>query len=44
LNWWKMFLKPIWALKSVFDPKIMDFENVPITKVIHIYGIERMNA
>ncbi len=24
--------------------KIMDFENVPLTKVIHVYVIEGMNA
>jgi hypothetical protein len=24
--------------------KIMDFENVPFTKVIHVYVIEGMNA
>jgi hypothetical protein len=24
--------------------KIMDFENVPLTKVIHIYVIENMNG
>jgi hypothetical protein len=24
--------------------KIMDFENVPLTKIVHIYVIERMNV
>ncbi len=24
--------------------KIMDFENVPLTKVVHVYVIEGMNA
>jgi hypothetical protein len=24
--------------------KIMDFENVPLTKVVHVYVIEDMNA
>ncbi len=24
--------------------KIMDFENVPLTKVVHVYVIECMNA
>jgi hypothetical protein len=24
--------------------KIMDFKNVPLTKVIHVYAIEDMNA
>jgi hypothetical protein len=24
--------------------KIMDFENVPLTKIVHIYVIEGMNA
>jgi predicted nuclease of restriction endonuclease-like (RecB) superfamily len=32
--WFKMFL----ILKN------MDFENVPLTKVVHIYVIEGMNA
>jgi len=27
-----------------FTLKIMDFENVPLTKVVHIYVIEGMNA
>jgi len=31
---WKMFL----------TLKIMDFENVALTKVVHIYVIEGMNA
>ncbi len=30
--------------KSAFDPKILDFENVLLTKVVHVYGIEGMNA
>jgi hypothetical protein len=29
---------------KVFDPEIMDFENVVLTKVVHIYVIEGMNA
>jgi hypothetical protein len=35
---------------NTFDPKvlltlkIMDFENVPLTKVVHVYVIEDMNA
>ncbi len=33
----------IW-LKSAFDPKNYSFENVPLTKNIHIYVIENMNA
>jgi hypothetical protein len=33
----------IW-FKSVFDPKNLDFENVPLTKVVHVYVIEGMNA
>jgi hypothetical protein len=33
----------IW-IKSTFDPKIMDFENAPLTKLVHIYVIEGMNA
>jgi hypothetical protein len=24
--------------------KIMDFENVPLTKIVHVYVIEDMNA
>jgi len=29
---------------KVLTRKIMDFENVPLTKVVHIYVIEGMNA
>jgi hypothetical protein len=35
---------------STFGPKvflivkIMDFENVPLTKVVHVYVVEGMNA
>jgi hypothetical protein len=24
--------------------KIMDFDNVPLTKIVHIYVVERMNV
>jgi hypothetical protein len=30
--------------KMFLTLKIMDFENVPLTKVIHVYVIEDMNA
>jgi hypothetical protein len=30
--------------KVLLTLKIMDFENVPLTKVVHIYVIEGMNA
>jgi hypothetical protein len=30
--------------KMFFSLKIMDFENVVLTKVVHIYVIEGMNA
>jgi hypothetical protein len=30
--------------KMLLTLKIMDFENVPLTKVIHVYVIEDMNA
>jgi hypothetical protein len=30
--------------KMFLTLKIMDFENVPLTKVIHVYVIEGMNA
>jgi hypothetical protein len=33
----------IW-LQSILTFKIMDFENVPLKKIIHIYVIEVMNA
>ncbi len=33
----------IW-FKSAFNLKNMDFENVPLTKFVHIYVIEGMNA
>jgi hypothetical protein len=33
----------IW-FKSVFDLEIMDFENVALTKIVHIHVIEGMNA
>jgi hypothetical protein len=33
----------IW-FKVLLILKIMDFENVLLTKVVHIYVIERMNA
>jgi hypothetical protein len=33
----------IW-FKSVFDPKNYGFENVPLTKVVHVYVIKGMNA
>jgi hypothetical protein len=29
---------------SVFNLEILDFENVPLTKVVHVYVIEGMNA
>jgi hypothetical protein len=32
------------GLKMFLTVKIMDFENVPLTKVIHVYVIEGMNA
>ncbi len=32
------------CLKVLLNPKIMDFESVVLTKVIHIYVIEGMNA
>jgi hypothetical protein len=33
-------LKP----KMILTLKIMKFENVPLTKVVHVYVIEGMNA
>ncbi len=33
----------IW-FKCVFTLKIMDFENVALTKVVHIYVIKGINA
>jgi hypothetical protein len=30
--------------KVLLDLKIMDFENVALTKVVHIYVIDDMNA
>jgi hypothetical protein len=30
--------------KVILTLKIMDFENVPLTKVVHVYVIEGMNA
>jgi hypothetical protein len=30
--------------KMFLTLKIMDFENVPLTKVVHVYAIECMNA
>ncbi len=30
--------------KVLLTLKIMDFENVTLTKVVHIYGIEGMNT
>jgi len=30
--------------KMFLTLKIMDFENVPLTKVVHVYVIEDMNA
>jgi len=30
--------------KVLLTLKIMDFENVPLTKVIHVYVINKMNA
>jgi hypothetical protein len=33
----------IW-FKSVLTLKIMDFESVALTKIVHIYVIECMNA
>jgi len=30
--------------KMFLTLKIMDFENVPLTKVVHVYVIEGMNA
>ncbi len=32
------------GLKILFTLKIMDFESVALTKVVHIYVIEGMNA
>jgi hypothetical protein len=30
--------------KVILSLKIMDFENVPLTKVVHVYVIDGMNA
>jgi hypothetical protein len=30
--------------KSVFDLEIMNFENVPLRKNVHVYVIKGMNA
>jgi hypothetical protein len=30
--------------KVILTLKIMDFENVPLTKVVHVYVIEGMNV
>jgi hypothetical protein len=30
--------------KVLLTLKILDFENVPLTKVVHVYVIEGMNA
>jgi hypothetical protein len=30
--------------KVLLNLKIMDFENMPLTKVVHVYVIENMNA
>jgi hypothetical protein len=30
--------------KVLLNLKIMDFENVPLTKVVYVYVIESMNA
>jgi hypothetical protein len=30
--------------KVILNLKIMDFENVPLTKVVHVYVIDGMNA
>ncbi len=30
--------------KVLFNLKTMDFENVPSTKIVHVYVIESMNA
>jgi hypothetical protein len=43
MNLKKNQFEHIW-LKSVFDLKNYSFENVPLTKNIHIYVIENMNA
>jgi hypothetical protein len=32
------------GLKKLITLKIMDFENVPLTKIVHIYVIKGMNA
>jgi hypothetical protein len=29
------------SFKSVFDPKIMDFESVALAKVVHIYVCDK---
>jgi len=34
----------IFGSKVILTLKIMDFENVALTKVVHIYVIEGMNA
>ncbi len=34
----------IWLSKVLLTLKILDFENVVLTKVVHIYLIEVMNA
>jgi hypothetical protein len=39
----RFFFKHIW-FKSVLDCEILDFENVALTKVVHIYVIEGMNT
>jgi hypothetical protein len=33
----------IW-LRNVFDPENMDWENMFLTKVVHVYVIKGMNA
>jgi hypothetical protein len=34
----------IWLSKMLLTLKILDFENLALTKVVHIYVIEVMNA
>jgi hypothetical protein len=42
-NVFEIDLPQIW-FKCVFDFKSMDFENVTLTKIVHIYVIEGMNT
>jgi hypothetical protein len=34
----------IFGSKMLLTLKIMDFENVPLTKIVHVYVIKGMNA